>query len=115
MLSLLDGAEFAIMSEIARHAMTIEDVRARREEILSLAELHGAYNVRIFGSVARDEATPESDVDVIASFVKGTSIFEVVGLWQDLQDLLGCEVDLIADHPEGGRVMRAALREAVAL
>ncbi len=82
---------------------------------MQLAQDHGAFNVRIFGSVARGEATPTSDVDVIATFVKGTSIFEVVGLWQDLQDLLGCEVDLIADHPEGGRVMRAALREAVAL
>lgn len=101
------------MSEITRRAVTLTDLRARRDDILRLAELHHAYNVRIFGSVARGEATPDSDVDVIATFHKGTSIFELVGFWQDLQDLLGCEVDLIADHPDGGRVMRAALSEAV--
>jgi predicted nucleotidyltransferase len=103
------------MRPITQETLTFEDLRLRRDEILRLAEQHGAYNVRVFGSVARDEATPTSDVDFIAAFRDGTTIFDLVGLWQDLQDLLRCEVDLIADHPSGGRVMRAALREAISL
>ncbi len=103
------------MTDLLKQGMTLDDLRARRDEILRLAEKHGASNVRVFGSVARGEARPDSDVDFIVSFRPKTSIFDQVGLWQDLQELLGCEIDLIADHPSGGRVMRAALKEAVSL
>jgi predicted nucleotidyltransferase len=48
--------------------------------------------VRVFGSVARGEATPESDVDLLVQMRDGASMFDLVGLWLDLQDLLGCEV-----------------------
>jgi hypothetical protein len=87
----------------------------KRDEILRLAAKHGAFNVRVFGSVARGEATPESDIDFIVQFREGASIFDMVGLWLDLKDMLGREVDLIADHPSGGRMMQNALREAVPL
>lgn len=87
----------------------------KRDEILALATQHNAFNVRIFGSVARGEATPDSDIDFIVQFQPGASIFDQVGLWLDLRDLLGREVDLIADHPAGGEIMKAALKEAVAL
>ena len=103
------------MTDSLKQGMTLDDLRARRDEILRLAEKHGASNVRVFGSVARGEARPDSDVDFIVSFRPKTSIFDQIGLWQDLQELLGCEIDLIADHPSGGRVMRAALKEAVSL
>jgi predicted nucleotidyltransferase len=63
--------------------------------------------------VARGDARPDSDIDFIACFREGTSIFDMVGLWLDLKDLMGREVDLIADHPEGGAVMQAALKEAI--
>jgi hypothetical protein len=80
---------------------SLDNLRVHRTEILALAEKHKASNVRIFGSVARQEATPASDIDIIATFRNDSSIFDLVGFWQDLQDLLGCEVDLIADHPDG--------------
>lgn len=92
---------------------TIEEVRALRAEIFRLAQQNNATNIRVFGSVARGDARPDSDIDFIARFREGTSIFDMVGLWLDLKDLLGREIDLIADHPEGGEVMRAALREAI--
>jgi predicted nucleotidyltransferase len=103
------------MTDTLKQAITLDDLRARRDEILRLAEQHGASNVRIFGSVARGEARPDSDIDFIVTFRPKTTIFAQVGLWQDLQDLLGCEIDLIADHPSGGEVMRATLKEAVPL
>jgi hypothetical protein len=87
----------------------------KRESVLKLAAQHGATDVRVFGSVARGEARPDSDVDLIVKFPPDASIFDQVGLWQDLTDLIGREVDLIADHPSGGAVMRAALKEAVSL
>jgi len=76
-----------------------ELVRAKREEILRIAARHGAYNVRIFGSAARGEAGPESDVDFLVEMEDGRSLLDLVGLWQDLEDLLGCKVDVV--EPEG--------------
>jgi predicted nucleotidyltransferase len=87
----------------------------KREAILKLAGQYGATNVRVFGSVARGEAQPDSDVDFLMQFDEQTNIFDLVGLWQDLKDLLQREVDLIADHPSGGRIMHIARKEAVPL
>ncbi len=104
------------MTEIQQKGLGIAEILGeQREAILALAAKHGAFNVRVFGSVARGEATPESDVDFIMQFKPGTSIFDLVGLWLDLKEMLGREVDLIADHPSGGRIMRIALKEAVPL
>lgn len=101
------------MMEAIKTAPTIDDVRAWRDDILRLAENNNASSIRVFGSVARGDARPDSDIDFIARFREGTSIFDMVGLWLDLKDLLGREIDLIADHPEGGEIMQTALREAV--
>lgn len=95
--------------------ITLADLQAIREEIFALAARHGADHVRVFGSVARGEATANSDVDFLVRFREGSSIFDQVGLWLDLKDLLGREVDLVADHPSGGRIMQLAIQEAVPL
>ncbi len=105
------------MSEAIKHAPTLRDLRARRDEILALAAQYGAFNVRVFGSVARGEVTPDSDVDFIAQFPEGTSMFDLVGMWLDLQDLLGCDVSLITDdeNPRQERFMQSVLKDAVPL
>ncbi len=103
------------MAAATEQGWTLEALRARREEIEAIAAKHGAYDVRVFGSVARGEETPQSDVDIMVSAKPGTSIFDLVGLWLDLQDALGCEVDLLTDDPSGNYVVAAARREAVAL
>jgi hypothetical protein len=91
-----------------------EIIGDKRAAILQLAEEHGAYNVRVFGSVARGEARPDSDVDLLISVREGVSIFRLVGLWLALKELLGREVDLVDDSsPERefiGRAARGAVR-----
>jgi uncharacterized protein len=80
--------------------MTIEQLLAeKREEILRLAASRGARNVRVFGSVARGEARDDSDIDLLVDVESGRSLLDVVGLWLDLQELLGRKVDLLT---EGG-------------
>lgn len=86
------------MSDTPKRVLTLQELRARRDEILELAQRYGATNVRIFGSVARGEATPESDVDLLVNFREGTSLFELSGFWQDLQELLGCDVNLLSEN-----------------
>lgn len=71
-----------------------ELLQEKREEILHLAAKHGASNVRIFGSMARGEATPDSDVDFLVELEAGRSLLDRVALIQDLEDLLGRKVDV---------------------
>lgn len=103
------------MTDQVRTAFTLEALRARREDILTLAQRNRAFNVRVFGSVARGDAAPGSDIDFLVTFQPGSSIFDQIGLWLDLQDLLGCSVDLLTDHPEAGKVTAAVRAEAIAL
>jgi predicted nucleotidyltransferase len=76
-----------------------ELLKEKREEILRIAAKHGAHNVRIFGSAARGEAGPTSDVDFLVEMEDGRSLFDLVRLWQDLEELLGRKVDVL--EPEG--------------
>jgi len=96
---------------------SLDDLRARREEIIALARRNKAFNVRVFGSVARGEATPESDVDLLVSMREGASMFDLVGLWLDLQEMLGCEVSLITDdeNPRRERFLQRVRKDAVPL
>ena len=90
-------------------------LQEKREEILQLAAKHGAYNVRVFGSVARGEAGADSDVDFLVDMGPGRTLFDLAGLLVELQDLLGCGVDIV--EPEGLHqyIKDRVMREAVAL
>jgi len=81
---------------------------ARRDEVLRLARVHGASNVRVFGSVARGQDTAASDVDLLVDFPAGTSLLAVIGLQQALGDLLGVPVDVGPSD-----ALRADLRDRV--
>jgi hypothetical protein len=71
-----------------------ELLEEKREEILRLAAKHGASNVHIFGSVARGEDRPDSDVDFLVELEADRSLLDRVALIQDLEDLLGRKVDV---------------------
>ena len=88
-------------------------LKSRREEILSIAARHGARNVRIFGSVARGEDDDKSDIDLLVEFESGRSLLDHAGLWLELQDLLGCKVDVVSERGIKPRIRERVLREAV--
>lgn len=67
--------------------------------MLSAARHHGADHVRVFGSVARGEERPGSDIDLLVRFEPGRSLFDLMGLEEELGDLLGVHVDVVS---EGG-------------
>jgi predicted nucleotidyltransferase len=73
-------------------------LNANRDEILRLAGQHGARNVRLFGSVARGETTADSDLDILVDFESGRSLLDRIALIQDLEDLLGIEVDVVTER-----------------
>ena len=90
----------------------LEALRAKRAEILRIAALHGGNNVRVFGSVVRGENRPGSDVDVVVDMEAKRSLFDLGGLLMDLQDLLGCPVDVVTEKGLKGRIRERVLREA---
>jgi predicted nucleotidyltransferase len=79
--------------------MTLDELRQqKRDEILRVAARYGAYNVRIFGSVARGEAGPDSDIDFLVDMEPDRSLFDVGGLLMELQDLLGQKVQVVTEN-----------------
>ncbi|MBN1804999.1 MAG: nucleotidyltransferase family protein [Sedimentisphaerales bacterium] len=70
----------------------------QKEQILALAAKHGAYNVRVFGSVAQGTADETSDVDFLVELEDGRSLFDLGGLLMDLQNLLHREVDVLTEQ-----------------
>ncbi len=92
-----------------------EILKRRREEILRIAAKHGAHNVRVFGSVARGEAGPDSDVDFLVEMEKGRSLFDLGGLLMDLQELLGRPIDVVTEKGLRDRIRPRVLRDAVSL
>jgi len=94
----------------------IEDIIGdKRQAVIDLAARHGAFNVRVVGSVARGEARPDSDIDLLMTIPGPRSIFDLVGLWLDLQDLLGREVSIIPDSAPDEDFMRSVLEDAIPL
>jgi predicted nucleotidyltransferase len=92
-----------------------ELLKSKRQEILAIAARHGARNVRVFGSVARGEAGPESDLDILVEMEPGTSLMDHIALMQDLEDLLGRKVDVVSDKALHWYIWDRVLAEATPL
>ena len=92
-----------------------ELLQTKRADILRIAAQHGARNVRIFGSVARGDEGPSSDVDFLVEFEEGRSVLDLAGLSQDLEELLTRKVEVA--EPEGLHwyIRDRVLKEAVPL
>ena len=96
--------------------MGIEELlREKREEILQIAERHGARNVRVFGSVARGEADERSDIDFLVEMERGRSLFDHVALIRDLENALAIRVDVATVAGLKERMRDQVLREAIRL
>ena len=88
----------------------------KREKILQIAAKHGAYNVRIFGSVARGEDDEKSDIDFLIDYdLSKISPWFPSGLMQDLQSILGRKVDIVTVEGLKERIRERVLEEAIAL
>lgn len=96
--------------------MNLKDfINNKREEILRIAAKHGAYNVRVFGSVARGKARADSDLDLLVELAPGRSLLDHAAMQLELEDLLGRKVDIITERGLRTRVRDRVLREAVPL
>ncbi|MEX0269378.1 nucleotidyltransferase family protein [Leptolyngbyaceae cyanobacterium UHCC 1019] len=91
-------------------------LKSRREEILNIAAKHGAFNVRVFGSVARGEADEQSDIDLLVDYsLDKISAWFPAGLVLDLEKLLGRKVDVATEPALKQRIREQVLKEAVLL
>ncbi|RJX16887.1 MAG: nucleotidyltransferase [Desulforudis sp.] len=73
-------------------------IQQKKKDILAVTRRHGLLNVRVFGSVARGEDTPQSDVDFLVDLEKGRSLLDLGGALIQLQELLGRRVDIVTEH-----------------
>lgn len=93
--------------------MSVDELlRDKRDAILRIAASHGARNVRVFGSVARGQAGPDSDIDLLVDLEPGRSLLDLSGLWVDLNDLLGRRVDIVTEQSIYWLLRRRILKEA---
>jgi len=90
-------------------------LKQKREKVLETAARFGATNVRIFGSVARGEATEASDIDILVTMAPGRSLMDLGGLLVELQELLGSDVDIVTEKGLRPRIREQVLKDAVPL
>ena len=96
--------------------MEMEDlIQSHKQEILAIARRYGARRVRVFGSVARGEARPDSDIDFLVELEPGRSLFDLGGMLYELQNLLGVEVDVVTEKGLRKRIREQVLREATSI
>lgn len=92
-----------------------ELLREKRDEVLRIAATHGASNVRVFGSVARGEAGPSSDVDFLVEMPPDHSLLDRIALLLDLEHALGRKVDVATERVLRPHIRERVVREAVPL
>ena len=82
-------------------------------QVVQAAHRHGAGKVRVFGSVSRGTSTDDSDLDLLVEMEAGRDLFDLVALKQELEESLGCRVDVVTENSLSPHVREAVLSEAV--
>ena len=90
-------------------------LREKREQILQIAQKHGARNVRVFGSVAKGKVRAGSDVDLLVEMEPGRSLLDMIAIKQDLEDLLGRKVDVVTEAAVSPYIRESVLNGAIRL
>lgn len=101
--------------EAPRRAVTLDEVRAQRDEIVQLGRRFGVRNIRVFGSVARGEATADSDLDLLVDVDRGHGYLDMAGFALGVEDALGVFTQVATPRGLKLRIRDRVLREAVAL
>jgi len=101
--------------EVVKMSITLDDLRKEREQIKKVAQKHGASNIRVFGSISRGEERPESDIDFLVDFEADRSLFDLVRLKLELEELLGHEVDLVTEKAMHRLIASRVIKEAIPL
>ena len=96
-------------------SITLNDLRREREQIKKVAKKYGASNIRVFGSISRGEETPESDIDLLVDFEADRSLFDLVRLKLELEELLGYKVDLVTEKAMHRLISSRVIKEAIPL
>lgn len=96
-------------------ASFLDKLRQEREEILAIATRYHANNIRLFGSVARGEERSDSDVDFLVDFQPGSTLFDQVGLIEELSSKLGRQVDVVSSRALNKHMSENIHRESVVL
>lgn len=94
---------------------TDELLKSKRNEVIDMASRHGVKNLRVFGSVSRGQAGPQSDVDLLVEVEPGRTYLDLGACLMDLQDLLGRRVDLVTERALHPAIKAHVLQEAVPL
>ncbi len=93
--------------------ITLEDLRTKyKPQIMAIAKKHGITDIRIYGSVARGEATEESDVDFLVRREKDGDAWGIGGFYYDMEQLLGCKIDVATDGGISKYIRDSVINEA---
>ena len=90
-------------------------IRDKGKEILRVSRQHGARSVRIFGSTSRGEAHVTSDLDILVDMETKSTLLDIVAIKQDLEDLLGCRVDVVTESALSPYIRTDVLKEVKTL
>ena len=93
----------------------LELLQQKRDDIRRIATKHGACNLRVFGSVARGEARPESDIDLLIDKAPTTTSWFPAGLVLELEEMLGRKVEIVTGKALNPDLRAQVLSEAIPL
>jgi len=95
--------------------MSQAELKRQRDAILVIARKYGASRLRVFGSMARGDESPGSDIDLLVELQPGRTLFDLGGLGAELENLLGARVDVVTESGLEPEVRRRVIAEAIAL
>ena len=98
-----------------RRRITVEDLRARQDEIVAIGRRYGVSNIRVFGSVARGEADERSDLDLLIDVAPGYGYFDMAAFALDVEQLMGVFTQVATPNGLKKRMQARILAEAVPL
>lgn len=95
--------------------MDLNKLKVSRSQILAIAAKYGAHNIRVFGSISRGQGTSSSDLDLLIELEQGRTLLDIIAIKQDLEELLGCKVDVVTKEAISPYMRDSILKSAVNL